>query len=296
MTMTIEELRAHQKKSAEATVSAAAKQEKKKDERFWEPTVADKDAKISRAIIRPISCVATEDQNVVVQTTHFIKKNNRYYSFVCPKTSGKSAKCPVCERYWSQPYGQRDMNLRPRKKWIMNIYVVDDTGNPENNGKTFLWACPKTIWDKIEAARTEQYEDERVENIFDLWEGANILVRTKDKAGFMNYEDSTIRSKSALFPELEETNPKYIQVAESAYPLREFVEAGKEKTYAELAEMLNEIDGLVEDSIDKKPSNYVKVNNLDDEVEEFVDEAPTTVVEEKTTEEDFFTDFEPIND
>ena len=31
MTMTIEELRAHQKKSAEATNAASAKQEKKKD-------------------------------------------------------------------------------------------------------------------------------------------------------------------------------------------------------------------------------------------------------------------------
>lgn len=296
MTMTIEELKAHQKKSAEATVSAASKQEKKKDDRFWEPTITDKDSKISRAIIRPISCVATEEQNVVVQTSHFIKKNNRYYSFVCPKTSGKGTKCPVCERYWSQPFGQRDMNLRPKKKWIMNIYVVDDSGKPENNGKTFLWACPKTIWDKIEAARVEQYEDERVENIFDLWEGANILVRTKDKAGFMNYEDSTIRGKSALFPDLPENDPKYLKVAESAYPLKEFIEAGNQKSYAELAEMLNEIDGLIEDSIDKKPSNYVKANHLDDDFEEenTISTEPTTT-EEDVTDDTFFDDLNPID-
>lgn len=291
MTMTIEELRAHQKKSAEATVNASTKQEKKKDDRFWEPTITDKDTKISRAVIRPISCVASEDQNVVIQTSHFIKKNNRYYSCVCPKTAGKGSKCPICERYWSQPYGQRDQNLRPKKKWIMNIYVVDDSGKPENNGKTFLWACPKTIWDKIEAARTEQYEDERVENIFDLWEGANILVRTKDKAGFMNYEDSTIRSKSALFAELPENDPKYIQVAESAYPLKEFVEAGHNKSYSDLTEMLNEIDGLVDDSIDKKPSNFIKTQVVEEDDLGF--EEPS-VVEEDTTDDDFFNDVEPI--
>lgn len=294
--MTIEELKEHQKKSAEATVSAAAKQEKKKDERFWEPTLTDKDTKVSRAIIRPISCIATEDQNVVVQTSHFIKKNNRYYSFVCPKTAGKGGKCPVCERYWAKPFGQRDQNLRPRKKWIMNIYVVDDSGKPENNGKTFLWACPKTVWDKIEAARVEQYEDERVENIFDLWEGANILIRTKDKAGFMNYEDSTIRSKSALFPDLPENDPKYIKVAESAYALKEFIEAGNQKSYSELAEMMNEIDGLVDDSIDTKPSNYVKTQRLEDEEdeEEVVAEVAATTQVEETTDADFFDDLEPI--
>ena len=296
MTMTIEELREHQRKSAQATVNAASKQEKKKDERFWEPTVSDKDTKVSRAIIRPISCVATEDQNVVVQTSHFIRKNNRYYSCVCPKTAGKGSKCPICERYWSQPYGQRDATLKPKKKWIMNIYVVDDSGKPENNGKTFLWACPKTVWDKIETARTAEYEDERVENIFDLWEGANILVRTKDKAGFMNYEDSTIRSKSALFADLPENDPKYIQVAESAYPLQEFVEAGKQKSYSELAEMLNEIDGLIDNSIDTKPSNFIKTQSLkeDEEALDLEPEEPSAN-EEFTTDEDFFADVEPLD-
>lgn len=293
--MTIEELRAHQKKSAEGTVSATNKEEKKKDERFWEPTLTDKDNKISRAIIRPISCVASEDQNVVVQTTHFIKKNNRYYTCVCPKTAGKGAKCPICERYWSKPYGERDAILKPKKKWIMNIYVIDDSGKPENNGKTFLWACPKTVWDKIEAARTEQYESDRIENIFDLWEGANILVRTKDKAGYMNYEDSTIRSKSSLFPELAENDPKYIQVAESAYPLKEFIDAGKTKTYAELSEMLNEIDGLVDTSIDTKPSNFIKTQSLKEDEDDFEPvDLPELVEEKSMSDEDFFADFEPV--
>ena len=292
--MTIEELRAHQKKSAEGTVSATNKEEKKKDERFWEPTLTDKDNKISRAIIRPISCVASEDQNVVVQTTHFIKKNNRYYTCVCPKTAGKGMKCPICERYWSKPYGERDATLKPKKKWIMNIYVIDDSGKPENNGKTFLWACPKTVWDKIEAARTEQYEADRIENIFDLWEGANILVRTKDKAGYMNYEDSTIRSKSALFPELAENDPKYIQVAESAYPLKEFIDSGKTKTYAELSEMLNEIDGLVDTSIDTKPSNFIKTQSLKEDEDDFEPaDLPEPVEETSMSDEDFFADFEP---
>lgn len=294
MTMTIEELKEHQRKSAEATVSASSKQEKKKDERFWEPTIADKETKMSRSVIRPISCVATEDQNVVVQTSHFIKKNNRYYSCVCPKTAGKGTKCPICERYWAQPYGQRDVNLKPKKKWIMNIYVVDDPAKPENNGKTFLWACPKTIWDKIEAARTEQYDDERVENIFDLWEGANILVRTKDKAGFMNYEDSLIRTKEPLFKELPENDPKYIQVAESAYPLKEFVEAGNNKSYAELAEMLNEIDGLIEDSIDKKPSNFIKTQQIDEDEDDVPNVEEPAVQEENTSDDEFFADFEPL--
>lgn len=289
--MTIEEIKAHQKKSAEATVSANEKQEKKKDERFWEPTPTDKEHKVSRAIIRPLSCAPDEDQNVVVQTSHFIKRNNRYYSFVCPKTVGRGGKCPVCERYWSKQYGERDLAFRPKKKWLMNIYVIDDSGNPENNGKTFLWACPKTIWDKIEAARTAEYQEERVENIFDMWEGANIVVRTKDKAGFMNYEDSLIRQPGALFSDLPDNDPKYISVAESVYPLKEFVDPSKMKTYAEISEMLDEIDGLVNDSPDENPGNFVKKQSIADvEPDDYSEPEVPQAAEEATNEDDFFSD------
>lgn len=293
--MNIEEIRAHTKKAAEATVSANEKQEKKKDERFWEPTPTDKEHKVSRAIIRPLSCIADEDQNVVVQTSHFIKKNNRYYSFICPKTADKRGSCPVCERYWSKPYGNRELMLRPKKKWLMNIYVIDDSGNQENNGKTFLWACPKTIWDKIEAARTAEYEEERVENIFDMWDGANIVVRTKDKAGFMNYEDSLIRQPSALFPDLPENDPKYIKVAESVYPLKEFTDPKNIKSYGEIVELLDEIDGLVDDNVNTNPGNYVKKNviiedDIEDEVNDSIPEHPH--VEEEVSDENFFDDME----
>lgn len=293
--MTIEELKAHQKKSAEATVSANEKKEKQKDPRFFEITFTDKDHKISRTILRPLSCVADEDQNVVVQTTHFIKKNNRNYSCICPKTGGKGAKCPICERYWSKPYGERDANLKPKKKWLMNVYVIEDTGNPENNGKTFIWACPKTVWDKIEAARTAQYEDERVENIFDLWEGANLVIRTKDKGGFVNYDDSVVKASSALFPDLADNDPKYLKVAESAYPLKEFQHPAEMKSYSELAEMLNEIDGLIDDNVNTNPTNYVRKNNLEDDLKEQVnDEIPEVFNKEveETTEDDFFKDEE----
>ena len=293
--MTIEELKEHQKKSMAGTKSATTKEEKTKDPRFWEPTITDKDTKTSRAIIRPLSCVADEDQNVVVQTSHFIKRNNRNYSFICPKTAGKGHKCPVCERYWSKAYGDRDLELKPKRKWLMNIYVVDDSGKPENNGKVFLWACPKTIWDKIETAQNAEYEEDRVENIFDMWEGANILIRTKDKAGFMNYEDSQIRPASKLFADVADNDPKYIKVAESVYPLKEFMDPSTMKTYGELAQMLNEIDSLVDDRVDSNPAAYVKKHNLADDINAKVqDEVPETFAEpeEVTSDDEFFSEFE----
>lgn len=285
--MTIDELKKHIKKASESTISSVSKQDKQKDERFWEPTITDKDTKMSRAIIRPISCVATEESNVVVQTSHFIKRNNKNYSFICPRTGG--GKCPVCERYYSKAYGERDNEYKPKKRWIMNIYVVEDSGKPENNGKTFLWACPKTIWDKIESARTAEYEDERVENIFDMWDGANLLIRTRDKGGFMNYDDSQIRSKSALFPNLPENDPKYIQVAESAYPLAEFTNPKNLKSYSDVAELLNEIDGLVDDKIDTNPSAYV-AKHVTIEEDDTPSEEIREAIEEDVAEDDFFSD------
>ena len=292
--MTIEELKAHQNKSAQKTEATMDKAAKVKDTRFWEPTIKDPKTKISSAIIRPISCVADEDQNVIVVTSHFIKKNNKYYSFTCPKTLGKGSKCPICERYWSQPYGQRDTQLKPKKKWYMNIYVVDDRSNPENNGKVFLWACPKTIWDKIESARNAEYEEERVSNIFDMWEGANIMIKTKDKAGFMNYEDSFIRQSEPLFKDLPDNDPKYLKVAESAYPLKEFCDSSKIPSYSKLSEMLTEMDSLVSTDINTNPSNYEKAKNLEDVVEEEVHnhnvEEPMATAQVETTSDDEFFD------
>lgn len=293
--MTIEELKEHQKKSLEGTKSATSKEAKAKDPRFWEPTVTDKETKTSRAIIRPLCCAPDEDQNVVIQTTHFIKRNNRNYSFVCPKTAGKGHKCPVCERYWSKPYGERDTELKPKRKYLMNIYVVDDSGKPENNGKVFLWACPKTVWDKIETAQNAEYEEDRVENIFDMWEGANILIRTKDKAGFMNYEDSQIRPKGALFNGLPDNDPKYIRVAESVYSLKEFMDPNQMKSYQEITQILNEVDGLVDDRVDTNPAMYVKKHNLADDINAKVDdEVPQTFAEPEQTvsEDEFFSEFD----
>lgn len=290
--MTIEELKAHQNKSAQRTEATMDKSAKAKDPRFWEPTIKDQKTKMSSAIIRPISCVSDEDQNVIVVTSHFIKRNNKYYSFTCPKTLGKGSKCPICERYWSQPFGSRDVQLKPKKKWYMNIYVVDDRGNPENNGKVFLWACPKTIWDKIESARTAEYEEERVSNIFDMWDGANIMIKTKDKAGFMNYEDSFIRQKEPLFKDLADTDPKYLAVAESAYPLKEFCDSSKIPSYNKLSEMLDEVDSLISTDINTNPGNYEKAKNLQDVVEEEVTDIPTEPEAEPevqtVSDEDFF--------
>jgi hypothetical protein len=291
--MTIEELKAHQKKSAESTNASLSTPVKAKDPRFWEPTIKDKDEKKSSAIIRPISCVPEEDCNVVVVTSHFIKRNNRNYSLTCPKTLGTAHKCPICEEYWSKPYGSRDLQLRPKKKWFMNIYVVDDRDNPENNGKVFLWACPKTIWDKIEAARNAEYAEERVENIFDMWSGANIVIRTKDKAGYMNYEDSLIRQSEALFKDLPENDPKYLEVASKAYPLAEFTDSKLVKSYNELAELLNEVDSQVDDRIDTAPGNYMKAKNLEEAEAEESDNffaAESVKKEEVTTSDDDFFD------
>lgn len=294
--MTFEELKNHSKESGEATVAATTKQVSKKDPRFWEPTIKDKDTKISSAVIRPISCVASEKQNVVVITSHFLKRNGKNYSFACPKTI--NGRCPVCESYWSKPYGQRDVTLRPKKKWLMNIYVVDDRSNPENNGKVFLWAAPKTIWDKIEAARNAEYKEEKVDNIFDMWEGASILVRTKDKAGFINYEDSTIRPADALFKDLPENDPKYIEVAMKAYPLSEFVTPSAFKSYSEIESILNEANTLVDTRPATAPGNYIASKNLEDTEEEKAAALEALKEVEKNTEvvttddENFFDDID----
>ena len=83
--------------------------------------------------------------------------------------------------------------LRKQKRklsYYSNIYVVKDSANPENEGKTFLYKFGKKIFDKITAAMQPEFEDEDPINPFDFWQGANFKLKIKNVAGFWNYDSS----------------------------------------------------------------------------------------------------------
>lgn len=290
--MTREEYLAHLAKSKVNTEKASTPVAVEKDARFWSPTIADKDTKISSAIIRPLACPIGDDVNYVFNTSHYVKTPSKNYSFQCSRNHTRKA-CPICAAYYSEDQGNRDNNLKPKQSYIFNIYVVDDKSNPENNGKVFLYKCPKTLWKKIQAAKDADYEEDKVEDIFDMWEGASILVRTCEKGGFVNYDNSVIRPKEALFKELDENDPKYMAIASQAYSMKEFVDPKNCLSDAEAEDILSKATGLVSSQEHKSPENFARKHDVissDEPAKSTKEYKPAEAT--TASEDDFFDDMD----
>ena len=163
-------------------------------------------------------------------------------------------------------------------QYFSNVYVVSDTKHPENEGKVFLFRYGKKIFDKITAAMSPEFEDEKAINPFDFWEGANFKLKIRKVDGFWNYDKSEFEEPSKLFEDESEAD----KVWQSQYSLTEFTAPTNFKSYDELKTRLDAV-----------LSGTVKVGNVADEIDDApvaapkVDTKPTTTkVETPVVEED----------
>ena len=142
------------------------------DDRIWKPTI-DKTGN-SYAVIRFLPPCDGEELPWVRIFNHGFKGPGGWLIDNCPTTIGLP--CPVCEsntELWGTG-SQDNQNLardRKRKlKHMSNIYVIKDPGNPDNEGKVFLYSYGKKIFDKLNDLMRPQFEDETPVNPFDFWE------------------------------------------------------------------------------------------------------------------------------
>ena len=77
--------------------------------------------------------------------------------------------------------------------------MVKDPGNPDNEGKVFLFKYGKKIHDKImDAVNGDELEGREGINPFDFWTGADFKLRAKKVAGYPNYDSSEFLSPGTL--------------------------------------------------------------------------------------------------
>lgn len=175
----------------------------------------------------------------VTYYTHKFKGDDGKWLFVdlCPTTIGN--KCPICEKnsiLWQTgtPENQNIARARKRKKeYVANVLVVKDPKSPEKEGKVFIFKFGASIYEKIKSAINPKYEDEKALNPFDLWEGANFLLRIrKDPVKKQTtYEDSKFDTQSALF---DGDEAKLEKVLEECKDLSTFKDPSKIMAEAEL--------------------------------------------------------------
>jgi hypothetical protein len=87
-----------------------------------------------------------------------------------------------------------------------------------------------------------QYPDDPAMNPFDLWNGASFKLRTRMVAGYLNYDQSTFESPSALSSDDRELE----KIWKSEYSLKEFVDPKNFKSYDDLKKRLTEVLGTAD--------------------------------------------------
>jgi hypothetical protein len=218
-----------------AVESENQSQEKKSyvDERLWKPEL-DKTGN-GYAVIRFLPAVNGEDMPWAKIWNHaFQGPTGQWYIENSLTTIGQ--KDPVSEMntsYWNSGLeSDKEIARRQKRKlqYYSNIYVMNDSKHPENEGKVFLFRYGKKIFDKIMEAMQPAFDDEVAVNPFDFWEGANFKLKIRKVDGYWNYDKSEFESSSALF----DKDDLIEEVWKKQYSLKEFNAPTNFKSYDEL--------------------------------------------------------------
>lgn len=218
-----------------------------KDEREFYPALDENGNGF--AIIRFLQVGDGEKLPIVKTYKHsFRGPTNQWFIEECPTTIGE--KCPVCEansKLWNTGIEANRKLASARKRRVQyhsNIYVVQDSKNPEREGQVMLFTYGRKIYQKIEQAWTPEFEDEVPFNPFDLWEGANFKLKIRKVDNITNYDSSSWEPISPLAPTDEEIEA----IWKKQYDLQEFLDPSRFKSYEELAARLDVVLGLSEAS------------------------------------------------
>ncbi len=254
-------------KLLDAAKGETAPQEKKSyvDERLWKPEL-DKSGN-GYAVIRFLPAVKGEDLPWAKVWNHaFQGPTGQWY--IENSLTTLSQKDPVSEHntaLWNTGLESDKEIARKQKRklqYFSNIYVVSDAKHPENEGKVFLFRYGKKIFDKITAAMSPEFEDEKAINPFDFWEGANFKLKIRKVDGYWNYDKSEFEDTSKLFEDDSEAD----NVWKAQHSLAEFTAATNFKSYDELKTRLDAVlsgtvkVGNVADTIDDAPVAKPKVD------------------------------------
>lgn len=225
---------------------------------------------------------------------------NQFLIDNCPTTIGNP--CPVCESnkvLWN--IDQDKTRKRSRKNtFYTNILVVQDSMNPENNGKVFVYEMPKAVKAFIDNAVNPQFASDKPFDPFNIFHGANFHMKAV-KNVYWKYERSSFLQPTSVF---DHTTMKPEELLEQLYDIASITNNMPFKSYDDLKSRLDLVDGLVTvpTATTTQPSmnpNIVKPNDIStnyfDSIPatqpEVLQPVPTPVVETKEVIQDEISEF-----
>jgi len=213
--------------------------------KFWKPT-RDK-AGNGFAIIRFLPAPSGEEMPFVRTWDHgFQGPTGLWYIENSLTTINQDD--PVSElnsKLWNSGIESDKDQARKQKrrlKYVSNILVLKDGGNPENEGKVFMYQYGKKIFDELNDLMNPQFEDETPVNPFDFWEGANFRLKIRQFEGYPNYDKSEFDAPSALY----EDDAQIEAVWKQQHSLQELLDPKNFKDYNELKAKLYRVLALDE--------------------------------------------------
>ena len=231
-------------KAAESTGGGGEKKSYA-DDRMWNPTVDQ--AGNGYAILRFLPAREGAELPWARYWDHGFKgPTGQWYIEKSLTSIGQND--PVGElnsRLWNTGIEEDKETARRQKRrlhYVSNIFVVSDPGNPENEGKVFMYQFGKKIHDKIMDQMQPEFADEEPVNPFDMWEGANFKLKIRNVEGYRNYDKSEFAKQTSL---LDGDDAKLESVYDQMYDLSEFTDPANYKTYDELKTKLSSILGEV---------------------------------------------------
>lgn len=246
-----------------------------KDERIWKPT-PDKTG-VAKALIRFLPAPPGEEDAHVKVWDHAFKGPGGWYFENSLTTLGQADPLAELNRQlwakWEETgnpvFRDQARNQKRRTNFYANILVIKDYGNPENNGKVFLYKFGQKIFEKIDAVQNDEDKERRYDP-FDPWDGADFFLRmTTNAQNFPNYDNSSFEPRSALYKGDDAAIEK---LWKSEYSLQDFRAPSKFKSYAELKARLEKVlnASLNADEADEGVYvNTVKEADTDDDLERF---------------------------
>ena len=239
------------KKNRMANLESLSKQVEKlaekpsyEDERIWK-LERDKTGN-GYAVIRFLPAAKDEDVPWVRIWTHGFKGPGGWYIENSLTTLGKDD--PVSKAntaLWNSGIDSDKNIARERRRklnYYSNIYIVEDSMNPENEGKVFLFRYGKKIFEKITGVMNPEFQDETPLNPFDFWEGANFKLKMRQVDGFPNYDKSEFTDKCPL----DGDEKKMETIWSQQHSLTEIIEEKNFKNYAELEARFNTVIARVD--------------------------------------------------
>lgn len=149
----------------------------------------------------------------------------------------------INSRLWNSGNEKDKETVRTRKRrlhYVSNVLVVSDPGNPDNEGKVFLYQYGKKIFDKIMDVMQPQFQDETPVNPFDFWGGANFKLKIRNFEGYRNYDKSEFDKPSELY---DGDDSRLQDTYSELHPLEEYTDEKSYKSYDELQRKLIEVLG-----------------------------------------------------